>query len=81
LPGGGPGSKGAVGIAQDAALAATFDATIGAGGGLTQLGLSAGEVSFSAGITGAEFASGVGEAKFLFDLAVAIVGGAKCALK
>jgi hypothetical protein len=78
FPGGGPGSKGAVGIAQDALLETSFDASIGAGGELTQLGLSAGEVTFSSGLTGAEFATGVGEAKLLFDLAVFGAGLAKC---
>lgn len=78
IPGGGPGSKGAAGIIQDAGLSAAFNSTVGASKPLTQLGISSSEAVFSSGITGAEFASGVGDIKAALDLAVFLAGVAQC---
>lgn len=62
------------GLARNTAVAAAYDAVAG-GEALTTI---AGEASLVAN-TGAEFATGVGEAKFLFDAGVYALGLATCA--
>ena len=82
LPGGGPGFKGAGGIASDAivggAVSAGYNAIAGVGQQTLELGISASTVATPVAQLSAEtlgtVASGVGAAKFLFDLGTVAYG-------
>ena len=74
IPGGGPRSQSPSALATGA-IAAGVHSVISAGGELTTL---TGTVS-TVGLTGAEYATGVGDIKFGVDAGIYALGLAKCA--